>query len=126
MFCPVCRSEYRDGFVKCSDCEIELVSSLPAPVEEPGVELVKVFETGEASLIPVVKSLLDDAGIDFSTRGEPIQDLFGWGRFGTGLNYVVGPVEFLVREEEASDAAELLSHMADPLAPESDESENGV
>ena len=28
MFCPVCKSEYRDGFTKCSDCEVDLVRQL--------------------------------------------------------------------------------------------------
>jgi hypothetical protein len=28
MFCPVCKSEYRDGFTRCSDCEVDLVRQL--------------------------------------------------------------------------------------------------
>lgn len=28
MFCPVCKSEYRDGFTKCSDCGADLVKQL--------------------------------------------------------------------------------------------------
>ncbi|MFY9731349.1 MAG: hypothetical protein WB723_09405 [Candidatus Acidiferrales bacterium] len=28
MFCPVCESEYRDGFTKCSDCGMDLVKQL--------------------------------------------------------------------------------------------------
>jgi hypothetical protein len=28
MFCPVCESEYRDGFTKCSDCGVDLVKQL--------------------------------------------------------------------------------------------------
>jgi hypothetical protein len=28
MFCPVCKSEYRDGFTKCSDCDVDLVKQL--------------------------------------------------------------------------------------------------
>jgi hypothetical protein len=28
MFCPVCKSEYREGFTKCSDCEMDLVRQL--------------------------------------------------------------------------------------------------
>lgn len=29
MFCPVCKSEYRVGFTKCSDCGVDLVELLP-------------------------------------------------------------------------------------------------
>jgi hypothetical protein len=28
MFCPVCKSEYREGFTKCSDCGVDLVKQL--------------------------------------------------------------------------------------------------
>jgi hypothetical protein len=28
MFCPVCKSEYRAGFTRCSDCEVDLVRQL--------------------------------------------------------------------------------------------------
>src|SRR5687767_893252 len=28
MFCPNCKSEYRPGFTRCSDCSIELVDDL--------------------------------------------------------------------------------------------------
>jgi hypothetical protein len=42
MFCPVCKAEYRQGFTRCADCDVELVYELPAaaivPVEpvDPG------------------------------------------------------------------------------------------
>ena len=29
MFCPNCRAEYRPGFPRCSDCEVDLVEVLP-------------------------------------------------------------------------------------------------
>lgn len=34
MYCPQCRAEYREGFTRCSDCQVELVEVLPAL--EPG------------------------------------------------------------------------------------------
>jgi len=34
MFCPKCKAEYRKGFNRCSDCDIELVSSLPESGKE--------------------------------------------------------------------------------------------
>ena len=31
MFCPNCRAEYRPGFIRCSDCGVELVEVIPPP-----------------------------------------------------------------------------------------------
>jgi hypothetical protein len=28
MFCPACRAEYRAGFTRCSDCDVDLVQEL--------------------------------------------------------------------------------------------------
>ncbi len=30
MFCPVCKAEYRRGFIHCTDCDVDLVEHLPA------------------------------------------------------------------------------------------------
>jgi hypothetical protein len=30
MICPVCNAEYRRGFYRCADCDVELVQKLPA------------------------------------------------------------------------------------------------
>lgn len=35
MFCPICRSEYREGFTICNDCHVALVAQLPEG-DEPG------------------------------------------------------------------------------------------
>jgi hypothetical protein len=29
MFCPECRAEYRPGFTRCSDCDVDLVHEIP-------------------------------------------------------------------------------------------------
>ena len=33
MFCPECQAEYRQGFTRCADCDVDLVYELPP---EPG------------------------------------------------------------------------------------------
>ncbi len=35
MFCPVCKAEYRQGFTRCADCDVELVWELPAAAIVP-------------------------------------------------------------------------------------------
>ncbi len=117
MFCPNCRAEYREGIRRCPECDLELVDTLPDPDAgaEPDAKLVKIFQTGEAAVIPVVESILGGAGIEFLAKGEEVQDLFGFGRLGTNYSFVAGPVEFLVREADAATARELLQALAEPL-----------
>ena len=40
MFCPLCQCEYRDGFMECSDCHVELVPTR-AQATAAGVRLWK-------------------------------------------------------------------------------------
>ncbi len=35
MFCPICKAEYRQGFARCADCDVELVYELPATALAP-------------------------------------------------------------------------------------------
>lgn len=114
MICPSCGSEYREGFARCADCDVDLVEPPPPPAEEPPVELVKVYETSNAAVIPLVESLLDDAGIEFMTKGAEIQDFIGGGRFPAGFNLIVGPVEFHVRDDAADEARAILDTLEIP------------
>ena len=121
MFCPNCRAEYREGIERCPECDVPLVAALEEPeAGEPEAKLVKVFQTGEAAIIPVVESVLGGAGIEFLAKGEEVQDLFGFGRLGTNYSFVAGPVEFLVREADAATARELLEQIAVPLAEDAE------
>ena len=81
-------------------------------MDDAAPRLVSVLETANPALIAVAKSLLDAEGIDYFVRGEGLSDLFGVGRL-TAFNYVVGaPPAFLVREEDADRARELLADLA--------------
>jgi Putative prokaryotic signal transducing protein len=84
---------------------------------DPDIELVPVFETGDAGLIAVVKSILEGEGIDYLVRGEGVQDLFGAGRLTAGFNYITGPAQFLVRSEDKERARELLQDLESSAAP---------
>jgi hypothetical protein len=82
------------------------------PVTDPTpVQLVTVYRTGDAALIPLIKSILDQAGIEYAVKGEQLQDLFGVGRAGADYNVIVGPAEFEVRAEDESQTRELLSEL---------------
>ncbi len=79
MFCPECGAEYREGFAECADCSVPLTAEMPAramPDDEP---TVGVFRTADATLLPVLKSVLTAAGIPFSVQGDESSGLFPFG-----------------------------------------------
>jgi hypothetical protein len=70
MFCPVCHAEYREGFWRCADCEVELVSTLSGETrQEP--EHAQAEERGWALLtreddpvfLSALVSALEEGGI---------------------------------------------------------------
>ncbi len=75
-------------------------------------EPVTVLVSADPAKLAVAKSLLEEAGIEFFAKGEGVQDLFAWGRFGTGFNPVVGPVQVQVAGEDAEQATALLQDLA--------------
>ena len=100
MICPECGCEYREGFTHCSDCDVDLVEPEP---EEPEVDLVRVYASGNPAIVPIVESVLRDSGIEFMKTGEAVQALQG----GVGSSLVV-PVTFWVRAEDEATAREIL------------------
>jgi hypothetical protein len=86
MFCPSCRSEYRDGIWVCVECGVELVPTLPPGEQASDSELAAAFTTADSSLLPIVKSVLDAAGIPYLVQGEETLGLFPLGRFGVGVS----------------------------------------
>ena len=79
-------------------------------------DLVCVFRTGDEGLVGIVKSILDGEEILYVARGAATQDLFGIGRIGGGYNYVVGPVEFMVRPQDAERARAVLDALREGFA----------
>ena len=74
-------------------------------------DVVTIFETGDPALVALASSLLDSAGIAFTTKGEVLQDLLGLGRFPGGTNLVTGPVVFQVGSDDAEKARAMLSDL---------------
>jgi hypothetical protein len=110
VVCPECGGEYREGFFTCADCEVALVESLPAtPGQETAGEAVEVLETGDPAELALAESILAEAGIPFSKRGEHLQNPFALGNFGLGFNTASGPAILLVPEEHAEAAARVLA-----------------
>jgi hypothetical protein len=68
MYCPCCCAEFREGYTRCADCNVDLVDALPDKEEPPEfIHIATVFTEGEIALI---KSSLDQAGIVYYFHGE--------------------------------------------------------
>ena len=121
--------EYVDSVEVCPHCGTRLVASTPIDRDGPSdtavgdLKLVSVLQTADEGLAALVNSILDGDNIRYVVKGEGVQDLLGWGRIVGGFNYVVGSVEFLVRQDDADRARALLTD-TESVPGESRESED--
>lgn len=77
---------------------------------------VMVFETTDVSLLMLVKSVLGDAGIDYTVQGEEASTLLPLGPFGGGLSRHGFAARIHVPEDQAADAEEVLAVLDDETA----------
>ena len=115
MFCPKCKDEFVEGIKECPDCVVKLVNELPLEMVETYepvyVDLITVLETGDAGIIMVAKSLLEENNIRYYAKGEVSQHLFGGGTFGTGFNPLTGPTQIQVGSNDLEEALSLLKDL---------------
>ena len=65
MFCPQCRVEYRTGFTRCSDCDLDLVDTLRQESERTG-QANRIIWMGDSQETCVALCLqLKDEGIRY-------------------------------------------------------------
>jgi hypothetical protein len=78
MFCPVCKTEYREGFMRCSDCGAALVASLPVqPNLDPGS--AEVLWTGvNFNTFTRIEAALQKAEIPYEDNGQSSLTSFLW------------------------------------------------
>jgi len=100
MFCPKCKSEYREGFYKCADCGSDLVYQLPPEISDNSrdEEFEEVFSTYQQGDISFIKSILDGEGITYFFQGESSVMLIAAGAY----------ARLLVKAAEAERAREIL------------------
>jgi Putative prokaryotic signal transducing protein len=113
MFCPQCRTEYREGFYTCTDCGVSLVSELlPEPAPEY-LEFEEILISLSSSDVAMIKSLLDSEGITYYFRGESSYSF-------------APPTRLMVQKDRADEAREILEGLdtSGDLAPEDSESGN--
>ncbi|MHB8108914.1 MAG: tetratricopeptide repeat protein [Syntrophorhabdaceae bacterium] len=127
MFCPRCRTEYREGFTICADCKIPLVEQLPfeAPPEYPE-EGGEFFDEQQEEMnfsillyaptdqeLTIAKCRLIDAGIPFIVRGYDLNEDVRPGYPGDIANPAPGPARLEVPEEYLHEARELFRYEID-------------
>jgi hypothetical protein len=101
--CPDARetgapAEYREGITVCQECGSPLVDSRPEWTTVEFQRFQPVFEIPSPALVPIVDSLLREAGIRFFIQG-----------IGASLAFVHGPVKVYVEPDRAQEARELLT-----------------
>ena len=96
MWCPSCRAEYVPGVRECADCRVTLVDALPPPLK--AVEFKEVLHTFNQGDIALIKSILDDGGIDYFFQGENFNL----------LEPLIQPARLSVRKDQADEVRELL------------------
>lgn len=68
----------------CPDCEVSLVPQLPERPEFSEDDLVRVLETADVAVLPVVKSVLRAAEIPFFVQGDEAMGVIPVGKVGLG------------------------------------------
>ena len=70
MFCPQCKAEYRQGFTRCADCEVDLVYEIVKSLAEQAPEgsLVQLWAGDDLALHAALMEDLESAGIPFLNR----------------------------------------------------------
>lgn len=75
-------------------------------------DMVPVFQTADSALLPVIKSVLDSAGIPYVVQGDHAMGLLPLGPFGTGVSKGLLGVIVHVPRARAEEAEELLRRTA--------------
>ena len=75
MYCPQCKAEYRQGFTRCADCDVDLLDTLPQEPENAG-QAKRIIWMGDNQETCVALCLqLKDAGIRYQvTEGMKSRD----------------------------------------------------
>jgi hypothetical protein len=120
MYCPKCGTEYREGFPRCADCDIDLVSEKsPEPGDQEEHEFVILKTYASRHEAELGKGILSVNGIDGFIFADD------YGGINPGLSFSTG-VRLVVKKRDAEKALDIL-HAAndDPdlagIAEEDDE-----
>jgi hypothetical protein len=119
MFCPQCNAEYRPGFTRCADCDVELVNEPPqyalagqpsADPGDPNEDPFCSFWKGEDARVHAeLCEVLEEAGIPHRTvfRRDHLFNLSNYAAYQVGVPFsLYEKAEAAVKEAFGPDAAE--------------------
>jgi hypothetical protein len=101
MFCPKCKAEYREGFIKCADCGIDLVPELPPEPREEYVDLVSIRTYSDKNEAELARGFLRSNGVNAVLSAD---DCAG---FYPSLSLLVG-IRLLVDKKDVETAESIL------------------
>jgi hypothetical protein len=79
MFCPECKAEYRPGYRRCADCDVDLVANLPEaqPGSRDRSNLQEAWAGDDQQSCVATCLKLKDAGIPYEVAQRKKQFLKG-------------------------------------------------
>jgi hypothetical protein len=117
MICPNCESEYREGFTRCAECDVELINPESVNViEDPSNnELTRIFETQKHDLLMEITIAFENQGIPYLAQSGTVFDAAGVVEQNHGLKWRGA---LWVPESFQDDAEEIIENVKSQLAEE--------
>ena len=97
MFCPMCESEYVEGFTVCVECDSQFIEELPSKPEPEFIAYDEVLSLNPSD-IAIIKSILDTTDIVYFFHGEHF----------SYMRPLVLPARLMVRKDQAEEASQIL------------------
>ncbi len=116
MWCPSCKSEYRDAFKRCEECNVSLVKHLElneGDDEQNGDEWVLLVNVADGFECDLIEGLLRAHGISILREYEGLGQ---YTKIYTGMS--IQGVNLLVPSSELEKAKEILKSKPEKLTDE--------
>lgn len=102
MFCPHCRSEFREGFVRCEECDTDLIKELPPEPKRVYFKPTLIFTTSNIHEAHFVKGILEANNVFAIIFDDHVSSLNPF------LTNAVGGIKVAVAKSDLDDAKEVL------------------